>query len=448
MLRRQQADDALPTDLTPPHCRPLSRYCAWRSSVVRALGRASGRRLLLLDGRGEWRGRLFLASSGASVVADPRPGAVLPPALVQHARRHGGARFGQGQSAWGNPERLAGPFFGHRNLCRRRAQRTVCRGERLLGGAAGGAHGVRRHVGTGRGRAPRIQRHHGQAVAHGDAARRRVDCAGTTLERQRHCAIWRADGAGLDLPRRHRRLRANGVGSAGAHHGGAASQGGEAHMNWRSAWESDVFRHYVGLVLGVLAVAGLALSIVTWVFKKDVRSIWATYRSWLVMAPLVLGGIFAGRVVVIVGLALVAGIGFKEFARATGLYRDWWMTGAVYLGIAAVGLTSLVSPPNGGPPGWYGLFMTLPVYVIALLLLVPIARNRTQGQLQALALAILAFVYIGWMFGHLGFLANAPHAYGYLLYLIFAVELNDVAAFTCGKLFGRHKFRSESWPCR
>ena len=217
-------------------------------------------------------------------------------------------------------------------------------------------------------------------------------------------------------------------------------------MNWRSAWESDVFRHYVGLVLGVLAVAGLALSIVTWVFKKDVRSIWATYRSWLVMAPLVLGGIFAGRVVVIVGLALVAGIGFKEFARATGLYRDWWMTGAVYLGIAAVGLTSLVPPPNGGPPGWYGLFMTLPVYVIALLLLVPIARNRTQGQLQALALAILGFVYIGWMFGHLGFLANAPHAYGYLLYLIFAVELNDVAAFTCGKLFGRHKFRSEISP--
>jgi phosphatidate cytidylyltransferase len=136
----------------------------------------------------------------------------------------------------------------------------------------------------------------------------------------------------------------------------------------------------------------------------------------------------------------------KEFARATGLYRDWWMTGAVYLGIAAVGVTSLVSPPHGGPPGWYGLFMTLPVYAIALLILIPIARDRTQGQLQALALGVLGFAYIGWMFGHLGFLANANHAYGYLLYLIFAVELNDVAAFTCGKLFGRHKFRSEISP--
>jgi phosphatidate cytidylyltransferase len=55
-------------------------------------------------------------------------------------------------------------------------------------------------------------------------------------------------------------------------------------------------------------------------------------------------------------------------------------------------------------------------------------------------------VYFGWMFGHLAFLANAKHAYSYLLYLLFAVELNDVAAFTCGKLFGRHPLRSNISP--
>ena len=50
------------------------------------------------------------------------------------------------------------------------------------------------------------------------------------------------------------------------------------------------------------------------------------------------------------------------------------------------------------------------------------------------------------MFGHLGFLANAMNAYGYLLYVIFATELNDVAAFTFGRLFGRHPLRSEISP--
>jgi phosphatidate cytidylyltransferase len=58
----------------------------------------------------------------------------------------------------------------------------------------------------------------------------------------------------------------------------------------------------------------------------------------------------------------------------------------------------------------------------------------------------VGFVYVGWMFGHLGFLANADHAYAYILYLLVAVELNDVAAFTFGKLFGRHKLRSNISP--
>src|SRR5207245_2407478 len=69
-----------------------------------------------------------------------------------------------------------------------------------------------------------------------------------------------------------------------------------------------------------------------------------------------------------------------------------------------------------------------------------------QGQLQAIALSIVGFLYFGWMFGHLIFLMNAKHAYGYVLYILFAVEINDVAAFTFGILFGRHQLRSNISP--
>jgi phosphatidate cytidylyltransferase len=62
------------------------------------------------------------------------------------------------------------------------------------------------------------------------------------------------------------------------------------------------------------------------------------------------------------------------------------------------------------------------------------------------SLAIVGFLYMGWMFGHLAFLANATHAYGYLLYVLFATEINDVAAFTFGKLLGKHPFRSQISP--
>ena len=122
------------------------------------------------------------------------------------------------------------------------------------------------------------------------------------------------------------------------------------------------------------------------------------------------------------------------------------MTGAVNVGIVAVAASSLVDDPLLNRPGWYGLFMTLPVYIVSLILMIPIIRNRAKGQLQHVALAILGFIYLGWMFSHVGFLANSPHAYGYLLFLVLAVEGSDVAAFLAGKLFGRRKLRPEISP--
>jgi len=167
-----------------------------------------------------------------------------------------------------------------------------------------------------------------------------------------------------------------------------------------------------------------------------------------VMAPIGLLVVFAGRVPVIVGVTLLSIFGFKEFARTSGLYRDWWMTGAVYAGVVAVGITSWIPHPRGEEPGagWCGLFMAVPVFAIALILLIPILRNRSRGELQKMSLGIIGFIYIGWMFGHLGFLANATNAYGFLCYIVFATELNDVAAFTFGRLFGRHPLRSEISP--
>ena len=111
--------------------------------------------------------------------------------------------------------------------------------------------------------------------------------------------------------------------------------------------------------------------------------------TWLIMAPLVFGAVFLGRSAFIVGVALLAIAGFREFARATGLYADWWLTGLVYLAIAALGVAAWMPDPRLGHPGWYGLFAIMPAYAVAAILLVPILRNRAKGQLQQVALAIV-----------------------------------------------------------
>ncbi len=164
------------------------------------------------------------------------------------------------------------------------------------------------------------------------------------------------------------------------------------------------------------------------------------------MAPLLLITLWAGRVPTILGLGLLSMLGFREFARATGLHRHWWYTVSVYIGIVSLCVLELMTDPRTGMAGWYGMFMATPVFMIALLVTVPVLRNKAEGQLQLVSLSIVGFIYMGWMFGHLAFLANSTNAYGYLLYLFFAVQLNDVAAFTFGKLFGRHKLRNNVSP--
>ena len=216
-------------------------------------------------------------------------------------------------------------------------------------------------------------------------------------------------------------------------------------MSIELAITSPVFLRYLAIVGGLLLFAGVVLGSLHFA-GRSVASPLRTYRGWLVMIPIVLGTLFLGREATILGVTVLAAVGFREFARATGLYDDWWMTGVVYLAIFALGAVSLVPDPRLGSPGWYGFFMATPVFVIALILLLPIIRNRAKGELQKVALAILGFIYFGWMFMHLGFLANTANAYGYLLFLVFAVEINDVAAYTFGRVFGKRKLREQISP--
>jgi phosphatidate cytidylyltransferase len=209
-------------------------------------------------------------------------------------------------------------------------------------------------------------------------------------------------------------------------------------LNWRTAIADPVFLTYVVLIGTLLALSAGVLAVLSFGLRKELSKVWTIWRSWMVMAPLGLLVVALGREATIAGVTMLAIAGFKEFARATGLYRDWGMTGVVYLAIVAVGAAV--------GSGWLDLMESMPIYAMALILLVPIVRNRTQGQLQTISLATVGFLCVGWMFAHLGFLANSTHAYGYIAFIIFAVEISDISAYTFGKLLGHYPLRSVISP--
>jgi phosphatidate cytidylyltransferase len=204
------------------------------------------------------------------------------------------------------------------------------------------------------------------------------------------------------------------------------------------ALHDDTFRRFVIITAALLTLAGVVLLLLRIVVKKDVRSVWLTYRSWLVIVPIIAATILLGREAVIVGAGLLAIFCFKEYARATGLYADWWITGVVYVLILACMAATLA--------GAWQAFNAMPIMALAAIFLVPVARNRAAGQLQSTALAVLGFVLVGWALAHLGWLARSRDPYGTVLFVIFATEICDVAAYLGGKLFGGRRMRSEISP--
>jgi len=217
-------------------------------------------------------------------------------------------------------------------------------------------------------------------------------------------------------------------------------------MSPRLALESPVFLFYLAASISLLTLGGIVLGVLKWCFHKEVDQAWRAYCGWLIIVPILLAVFFLGRTAAISFITIVSIIVFNEFARAARVTDDWIVTGIVDLSIIATGAFAWMSDSANIAANWYTAFLTLPVFAIVAIVAVPIVRNRARGQLQLVALATFGFMYFGWMLCHLSFLANSGHAYSYLGFLIFAVELNDVAAYVCGRCLGRHQLCSDISP--
>ncbi|MBO1077607.1 phosphatidate cytidylyltransferase [Roseomonas haemaphysalidis] len=180
-----------------------------------------------------------------------------------------------------------------------------------------------------------------------------------------------------------------------------------------------------GLVIGAMQLTGRG----TPAFRRE---LWLRYGSWLVLLPLMFGPVLLGRAWTIGAVTLLALLCFSEFARATGLFREYLTTAVVALGILAVNFAAL--------DHWYGFFVALWPLTVVVILAASIPQDRPGGYIQRNALAIFAFMLLGVGLGHLSYMANDPGYRPLVLMLLAAVALNDVAAFTWGKLLGKKLF--------
>jgi phosphatidate cytidylyltransferase len=168
------------------------------------------------------------------------------------------------------------------------------------------------------------------------------------------------------------------------------------------------------------------------------RELWARYRSWLVFIPLIVGPVLLGAAWTIAAVAFMSLCCYREFARATGMFRQPAISSLVVLGIVAVAFTVA--------DHWYGLFVAITPLMIGVIAAVAICSDQPKGYIQRVALGIFAFLLFGVCFGHLAYFANDTNFRPMLLWLILCVELNDVFAYLVGKTLGRKKLVPNTSP--
>jgi phosphatidate cytidylyltransferase len=207
----------------------------------------------------------------------------------------------------------------------------------------------------------------------------------------------------------------------------------------QSLWNEPLYRETVVLILGFLAVIGVALFFVR-NKSTHTQASWASIKSWLFAAPILL--IFCGLPSPwpLVVLTVVAMMGAKIFYQMMGMYHRSNFVWATY-----IGLVSLAFAIHFEMREVYNL---APMIFLGAICLIPILRNSAKQMIQYLALALMCFSFLGWAFMHLGWIWQLEQGPYMVIYLLLLTEVCDNLYLTLSRHFGRVKLFSRISPKR
>ncbi len=199
-----------------------------------------------------------------------------------------------------------------------------------------------------------------------------------------------------------------------------------------------------GIVIAAVLVLVLAAATIAVLSRTGraspalVRELWLRTGSWAVLLPMMMGPVLLGRNWTIGAVTLLGVLCLREYDRATGLFREPLMAGTVGLGVVMMNFAAL--------DAWYGFFMALIPLSVGVLSIISIPLDRPTGYIQRTGLAIFGFMLFGAGLAHLSYMANDANYRPILLMLLATVALNDVFAFTFGKLIRGPKLLPATSP--
>jgi phosphatidate cytidylyltransferase len=192
-------------------------------------------------------------------------------------------------------------------------------------------------------------------------------------------------------------------------------------------------------VIGLLALATLIGAALAWAKPdRDFSELNARIRSWWLMAGVFMLAILLSRAVSLVFLTFLSFLALKEYLSLIPTRRaDRSVLLWAYLAVPLQYLWVWVD--------WYGMFIIfIPVYMFILIPVRMVLHGQTEGFLRAAGTIHWGLMTTVFTLSHMAYLLQLPEqggatGAGLVLFLVLVTQLNDVAQYTWGKLFGRHK---------
>jgi phosphatidate cytidylyltransferase len=195
-------------------------------------------------------------------------------------------------------------------------------------------------------------------------------------------------------------------------------------------WNNPRYIETAALILGGM----ILLSAVMFFLQRKgppFTAAWASLKSWMFVAPLLFLAFALPKPWPLVFTTWMGVLSAKSFFQMVGMYHRSWFVWITYLFIFALG--HMINE------GWLEYYNVMPEVFLFTILLIPLIRNSATHMIQYIALALLAFLFWGWAYMHMGKLLMFEGGELMVLYLYLLTEASENTQWACSRLFGRFK---------
>lgn len=194
-------------------------------------------------------------------------------------------------------------------------------------------------------------------------------------------------------------------------------------------------------IWSLLIIATLIVMIVTRIkLEQNHSELVQRTKSWWIMLGIFTLALIVNHTVSFIFLGFISFLALKEFFSIIP-------TRQVDRRVLLWAYISIPFQYYWAGTAWFGMFIIfIPVYMFLFLPFRLLINQQTEGFLKAIGSIQWGLMITVFALSHMAFLLTLPNrgevqmtGEGLLLFLVFLTQFNDIAQFTCGRLFGTHK---------